>query len=46
MAAEQGVFDVKAWLTKNAPTRHELGLAGLAELVHNVWGLSQKACGR
>jgi hypothetical protein len=36
MAAEQNIVDVKGWLTKNAPFRHELGLAGLAELVHNA----------
>ena len=36
MAAGQGFFDVEAWLTENAPTNHVLGLAGLAELVHNA----------
>ena len=36
MAAAQNFFDVEGWLMKNAPKAHQLGLAGLAELVHNA----------
>ena len=36
MAAEQNIVDVKGMLTKIAPRAHKLGLAGLAELVHNA----------